>query len=257
MAEAELNITPIPAFSDNYIWLMQRGQKAAIVDPGDHRPVIEALEQHGLELAYILLTHHHADHIGGVNQLSRRYDPTVFGPADERIPDHVMRVAQGDTVTLEDMGLAFSVIEVPAHTRSHIAFYGHDMLFSGDTLFSIGCGKLFEGTPEQMQVAMDKLAALPDETRVYCGHEYTASNCEFALRVEPGNDALKRRHAEVLELRSRGDVSLPSTIGGERQANPFMRTRCDGVVSAARERSPGARPGAETLAVIRHWKDQG
>lgn len=256
MAKAKLNVFPIPAFSDNYVWLMQCGNKAAIVDPGEHQPVIEALEQRGLELAYILLTHHHADHIGGVGQLSRRYQPKVFGPDDARIPGNVVRVSEGDTVSLESMGLAFTVIEVPAHTRSHIAFYGHNMLFSGDTLFSVGCGRLFEGSAEQMQVAMDKLAALPAETRVYCGHEYTASNCEFALRVEPGNEALNHRHAEVLELRARGEASLPSTIGNERETNPFMRTRSAKVVAAAQARSPGVRPGAETLAVIRHWKDQ-
>ncbi|NNL94885.1 MAG: hydroxyacylglutathione hydrolase, partial [Xanthomonadales bacterium] len=236
---------------------MQRGSLAAIVDPGDHVPVLAALKRLGLDLAAILLTHHHADHIGGVAELKRRYDPLVFGPDDARIPEYAVRVGEGDRARLDNMGLSFDVLEVPAHTRSHIAFFGHGMLFSGDTLFSIGCGKLFEGTPGQMQAAMDKLAALPATTKVYCGHEYTASNCVFALKVEPQNDALKKRYSEVRELRSRGKASLPSTIGDEIAANPFMRTRCESVVRAAQKRSPGVQAGAETLGVIRHWKDQG
>ncbi|MEJ2534220.1 MAG: hydroxyacylglutathione hydrolase [Gammaproteobacteria bacterium] len=254
-----LEISAIPAFSDNYIWLLQRrgGRRCAVVDPGDHRPVLDALDARGLELEAILLTHHHWDHAGGVEALLEATDGSlpVFGPDDDRLGPWCMPCREGDRVTLPGLELSFAVLDVPAHTRSHIAFHGHGALFSGDTLFSVGCGRLFEGSPGDMQRALDKLAALPGDTRLYCGHEYTVSNCAFALQVEPENAALRSRAAQARQLREAGEITLPSTLEEERAVNPFLRTREPAVVAAARKREPATEPGAATLGVIRAWKD--
>jgi hydroxyacylglutathione hydrolase len=227
-----------------------------VVDPGDAAPVFEVLDAQGLQLRTILVTHHHADHAGGVPALLERWDARVFGPDDERLGDWCQPCREGDRVALPELGLEFGVLDIPANTRSHIAFHGHGLLFSGDTLFSIGCGRLFEGTPGDMQTALDKLAALPPETLVYCGHEYTQSNCRFALQVEPDNLALRRKAATVDAARAAGSCTLPGTIGEERTANPFMRSREAAVVAAARRHEASAEPGASTLGVIRAWKDR-
>lgn len=256
MSASTLQMTAIPAFSDNYIWLLERGDGVcAVVDPGDHRPVLPVLERRNLKLSYILLTHHHADHIGGVAGLLQHHSAMVIGPRDERIPGRDRTVCEGDRVELELMNLSFEVIEVPAHTRSHIAYHGEGLLFCGDTLFSVGCGRLFEGTASQMQSSLDKIARLPPQTRVYCAHEYTRANCEFALRVEPHNEALQARSRAVVAARENGQITIPSTLSEELQVNPFLRTREAAVVAAARKISPGTQPGSETLAVIRSWKD--
>ena len=257
MQANELNISAIPAFDDNYIWLLTAGGKAcAVVDPGDADPVLEVLEQQGLELSYILLTHHHYDHVGGVSGLLEKYPATVYGPADERISfDH--RVChEGDEIQLSELNVKFEVLEVPAHTRSHIAFYSDEVLFSGDTLFSLGCGRFFEGTASDMQKSLDKLAALPADTRVYCAHEYTQANCRFALAVEPDNAALQARAVEVNNLRAAGKITLPSRLGDELATNPFLRTRENSVVTMARKIDSRASPGIEAMAVIRAWKDR-
>lgn len=257
MSADKLRIDAIPAFGDNYIWLLSAGEKAcAVVDPGDADPVLETLQRQGLELSYILLTHHHYDHVGGVSELLERYNPVVFGPSDERIPfaHHVCK--EGDEIQLPDLKLKFQVLEVPAHTRSHIAFFSNDILFSGDTLFSLGCGRFFEGTAADMQKSLDKLAALPADTRVYCAHEYTQSNCAFALAVDPDNAALQTRAREVDRLRAMDKITLPSRLGDELAGNPFLRTREESVVEAARKIDPEATPGIATMAVIRAWKDR-
>jgi len=252
----EITITAIPAFSDNYIWLISTGGKhCAVIDPGDAGPVKQVLKQNALELDYILLTHHHPDHIGGVAELVSESGAEVFGPHDGRIRGQNRSFGEGETVALPLLELQFRVIEVPGHTASHIAFFGHGCLFCGDTLFSVGCGRLFEGTAEQMQSSLDKLAALPAATRVFCAHEYTLSNCDFALAVEPDNEKLARRASAVEASRAIGLSTVPSELGEELAVNPFLRCRQPAVVAAARKRNPGVEPGAPTLAVIRAWKD--
>ncbi len=252
----EIQIRAIPAFQDNYIWLLHTGGKdCAVVDPGDAAPVLRTLQQSGLRLSSILLTHHHADHIGGVPELVRQFQPRVIGPADSRIAGLDQVVGQDDRVSLPELGLEFAVIEVPGHTRSHIAYFGHNCLFSGDTLFSVGCGRLFEGTAGQMQVSLDKLAVLPGETQLFCGHEYTLANCRFALAVEPDNQALQEKTRLVEATRSAGKISLPGTLAEERAVNPFLRSRESPVIEAARRRDSAAEAGASTLGVIREWKD--
>ena len=257
MPANKLNITAIPAFGDNYIWLLTAGGKTcAVVDPGDEDPVLEVLEEQGLDLRYILLTHHHPDHTGGVPDLLERYDATVFGPADDRIPFVHQVCREGDEIQLPDLNAEFRVLEVPAHTRSHIAFFGENVLFSGDTLFSLGCGRFFEGTATDMQKSLDKLAALPRDTQNYCAHEYTQANCAFALKVEPDNPALQARAREIDELRAEDKITLPTTLADELATNPFLRTRENSVVEAARKLDPHATAGISTMATIRAWKDR-
>jgi len=252
----EVTVTAIPAFSDNYIWLISTGgETCAVVDPGDAEPVMRALDREALQLSCILLTHHHPDHIGGVDRLAEVSGAVVYGPHDPRIPGQTRSFSEGDRVELDDLGLSFKVLEVPGHTSTHIAFFGHGCLFCGDTLFSVGCGRLFEGSAEQMQESLDKLAALPPDTRVYCAHEYTLSNCDFALQVEPDNPALIRRASQVEAARAAGRGTVPTTLAEEMAFNPFLRTRKESVVQVARKRNPEAEPGASTLAEIRAWKD--
>lgn len=258
MTRKALQIDPIPAFTDNYIWLLHRGGTVcAVVDPGDAAPVIDTLRERGLELAAILLTHHHWDHAGGVPELLEVWpDAQVYGPEDERLGDWNQPQHEGTSVTIEPLQLTFEVLDVPAHTSSHIAFHGHGALFSGDTLFSVGCGRLFEGTPDDMQRAMDKLARLPGDTQIYCGHEYTRDNCRFALAVEPQNQELQARAQAVEALREANEPSLPALLADELQTNPFMRTHAPAVVAAARALESEATPGAGTMSVIRAWKDR-
>lgn len=256
---AMLDVRPIPALRDNYIWMI-RGQvhrgDVAVVDPGDAGPVLAALEAEGLRLTAILATHHHPDHTGGIAALVAATGARALGPGRERVPLPVEALAGGDVVRLPDLGLEFDVLDVPGHTAGHIAFAGGGALFSGDTLFSAGCGRLFEGTAAQMQASLDALAALPDETRVYCGHEYTEANLRFAASVEPANSAIMDYVKRAAALRARGQPTLPSTIGLEKRVNPFLRSRHENVKSSAERRAGGplASP-AEVLAEIRSWKD--
>lgn len=255
----QLEITAIPAYQDNYIWALHdpsTGPDCVLVDPGEAAPALNWLRANNRKPIAILLTHHHHDHIGGVEELSHHYDFRIFGPDDARIPQRNQAVGEGDRVAINEMGLTFNVLEVPAHTRSHIAFYGHDLLFSGDTLFSAGCGRLFEGTPAQMQAAMDKIAALPGHTRVYCGHEYSQSNCRFALQVEPDNPQLIERARAVDGLRAQNQITLPTTLADELSFNPFMRTREPAVIRAAHQfDSDIDGTPASVLGAIRRWKD--
>jgi hydroxyacylglutathione hydrolase len=254
-----VEIRPLRAFHDNYIWLIhgpEDARRVAAVDPGDAAPVEAALAERGLELAAILVTHHHGDHTGGIRALLERFDVPVYGPAEEPIPGRTHALTGGDRVDLPALGLSFEVIDVPGHTAGHIAYYGHGALFCGDTLFSGGCGRLFEGTPSQMTSSLDRLAALPDSTRIYCAHEYTLSNLRFAAAVEPDNRALSDYAAQARTLRADDRPTLPSTVGLERSVNPFLRCDEPAVVRAAE--THGGRALAdrvEVFATVRAWKD--
>ena len=220
------DVLHVCAFKDNYIWLIRGDSpdRVAIVDPGDAAPVLDALAKQRLTPAAILCTHHHGDHVGGVQELLAHYDVPVYGPAQEHIPTLTHRLHGGDRIRLDALGLEFDVLDVPGHTAGHIAYHGHGFLFCGDTLFSAGCGRLFEGTAGQLHDSLTRLAALPPETAVYCGHEYTAANLRFALTVEPDNADSRRHQEQVHELRARNEPTLPSTIGLEKRINPFLRT---------------------------------
>ena len=220
-----LNIIPIPAFQDNYIWLIENGTHATVVDPGDAAPVIAALKQHGLKLSTILITHHHADHIGGVDALMAEFAPQVLAPQKEQYAFKHTPVHDNQTIHIQDLDLSLKVIDVGGHTLGHVAYYGANLLFCGDTLFGCGCGRLFEGTPAQMFNSLQKIAALPENTAVYCAHEYTEHNLQFAQLVEANNAALKDRTQMTKALRSSGQPSLPSNITLELATNPFLRCR--------------------------------
>jgi hydroxyacylglutathione hydrolase len=254
-----LEVSPVRAFSDNYLWLIRAPngvRRAAVVDPGDARPVEAALEQQGLTLGAILVTHHHPDHVGGVRALAARHGAEVYGPSREHMPCQVRPIDDGDIASLADLGLEFRVMAVPGHTLGHVAYHGHGALFCGDTLFSAGCGRLFEGTPAQMLGSLDRIAALPDDTRVYCAHEYTLANLRFAAAVEPGNADIMETLEAVRELRARDGITLPATLGRERRINPFLRCREPAVRAAAEARAGTSLPGpADVFAVIRAWKD--
>ena len=257
-AQLDLTVTPLPAFKDNYLWLLTRGDQAAIVDPGDAAPVLHALEARKLNLVAILATHHHADHVGGVIRLKERSNAVVYGPARESIAGVDRQMKDGDRI--EVLGVQFRVIDIPGHTAGHIAYVADrakpPLLFCGDTLFACGCGRLFEGTPEQMLASLDALGALSPQTRVYCGHEYTVANIRFALAVEPNNRELQSRAATATAMRKRGEPTLPSSIGLELATNPFMRCDAPSVRAAASGVSPGAGfARVSTFAAIRKWKD--
>lgn len=229
------------------------------MDPGDARPVLDYLQTHALQLAGILITHHHADHTGGVDQLREKTGAPVFGPTREKMPEPLHRVAEGESVHL--MGLDFRVLDVPGHTAGHIAYVcdavdGAPLLFCGDTLFSGGCGRLFEGTAAQMLDSLKQLASLPDDTRVCCTHEYTLSNLKFARVVDPDNAALERYQQACLALRAAGQPTLPSGIGLERAINPFLRSETAAVIAAVtRFDTEGVRSDG-VFATLRHWKNQ-
>ena len=254
-----LEVSPVRAFSDNYLWLIHapaRREAVVVVDPGDARPVQAALEQQGLTLRAVLVTHHHGDHVGGVRDLAERHAVEVYGPARESMPCAVRPLAGGDAVDLADLGLQFQVMDVPGHTAGHIAYHGHGSLFCGDTLFSAGCGRLFEGTPAQMLDSLDRIAALPDDTRVYCAHEYTLGNLRFAAAVEPGNAEVLETLEATRRLRERDAITLPSTLGRERRINPFLRCREPAVRAAAEAHAARTLPEAvDVFAVVRAWKD--
>jgi hydroxyacylglutathione hydrolase len=262
------DIIRIPAFKDNYIWLLRKGANAVVVDPGDARPVLNVLEREGLNLSSILVTHHHKDHQGGVADLLARYPAAVFGPATESITAITQPLRGGESIRLSSLDVEFQVLAVPGHTLGHIAFFGAGCLFCGDTLFGAGCGRLFEGSPEQMFDSLSRIACLPEETAVYCAHEYTESNLRFALAVEPGNRHLRRRVDEVAVMRAKGLATVPFTLRLEKATNPFLRCDEPEVEASARGRmgrtgdaidnsvsvSAPATPGA-VFAVLRQWKN--
>lgn len=251
-----MHLVSLPALSDNYIWLLHDDDgHAVVVDPGEAAPVEQALRSHQLQLTAILLTHHHADHIGGAAELAQRHHATVYAPHDERIGLPAQRVGEGDEVRIDSPALHFRVMEVPAHTRSHVAYAGEGMLFCGDTMFSLGCGRLFEGTAEQMLAALDRFAALPDQTLACPAHEYTAANGRFALTVEPDNRALQQRVRAVAQCRAQQLPSLPVSLGSERDCNPFLRVDQPEVIAWC-DRHGDASSRAARLASLRSAKDQ-
>jgi hydroxyacylglutathione hydrolase len=255
-----IQIDALPAFSDNYIWLLQdpSSKRCAVVDPGDASPVFAWLEQHPeWALTDILLTHHHHDHVGGVQALKKATSAIVLGPALEGVPSLDKPLNDGDTIHVFDR--PFQVLHVPGHTLGHIAYVrtgAQPLLFCGDTLFSGGCGRLFEGTPAQMHDSLRKLAQLVPQTKVYCGHEYTLSNLRFARAVEPTNSALNERYKQVETMRGRGEITLPSTLELELAINPFLRCAVPSVKRAADEKNgfPN-RSEVEVFATLRAWKD--
>jgi hydroxyacylglutathione hydrolase len=253
-----LQVTAIPAFDDNYLWLIHDREYAAVVDPGDASAIEAALRQHQLKLAAILLTHHHADHAGGVPALLGHWPVPVYGPAGERIAGITHPLREGDTVTLNSPALQLSVLDVPGHTAGHIAYVApaQSWLFCGDTLFAGGCGRLFEGTAEQMTQSLAKLAVLPDQTRVYCAHEYTVSNLRFAVAAEPDNVHTAQRLSAAQTLRARGLATVPSTLAEEKLTNPFLRYREPSItkVLKATGRVQNEDPVA-AFAALREWKN--
>jgi hydroxyacylglutathione hydrolase len=251
-----LQLIPLPALADNYIWLWHDDAgNALVVDPGESAPVERALAERGLTLRAILLTHHHDDHIGGVGALKSAFDIEVIAPVDSRIPVADRRVGHGERVTIASPAVEFEVIAVPGHTTSHIAFAGQGVVFCGDTLFSMGCGRLFEGTPAQMLSSLDRLAALPDHTLVCCAHEYTQANARFALHIDPDNPSLIARASEVAALRESGKPTVPSTLAVERATNPFLRSDTP-VIAAWALAETGANDRVLRFATVREAKDR-
>lgn len=238
--------------------MLHNGQEALVVDPGDAQPVFEALERESLTLRCILVTHHHGDHTGGVQALRNATGASVFGPAHEKMPEPLTRLVEGDSVSA--LGMAFTVLDVPGHTAGHIAFYAaptgeEPLVFCGDTLFSAGCGRLFEGTPEQMLNSLHKLSALPDTTRVCCTHEYTLGNLRFALAVEPDNVLLQEHNTRCLALRAQALPTLPSSMVLERNINPFLRTHRGSVVHSVEAHDAQGVAAVGVFATLRQWKN--
>ncbi|MEK8027216.1 MAG: hydroxyacylglutathione hydrolase [Pseudomonadota bacterium] len=263
-----MNLAALPAFDDNCIWMLDDGRAAVVVDPGDALPVLDALRQRGLWLAGILVTHHHRDHVGGLDALRPHLRGPLYMPAREPLNEPCAAVSQGDVLPLPLPGLArphgLRVLDVPGHTAGHVAYVvGHadgadpaPLLFCGDTLFSAGCGRLFEGTPQQMHDSLQSLAALPDATKVCCAHEYTVSNLRFACAVEPDNPDIAAALDDAQRRREQGQLTLPSTIGRERAINPFLRCGQPAVIAAARAQGATDDSAPAVLAALRTWKNR-
>ena len=259
-----IDIKPINAFSDNYIWAItqQDNENVALVDPGDADVCIDFIEKNKLKLCAILVTHHHNDHVGGIAKLmnycqQKQLSITVYGPANESIPHCDVKLGEGNVVSLAEFNINFKVIDLPGHTKGHIAYYGENSLFCGDTLFSGGCGRIFEGTPEQMYNSLNKLAQLPDNTQVYCAHEYTQANLKFAMAVDSQNNELQQYKSEVANKRQNGLSTIPTSIEQEKLINPFLRSNTEAVQASAKQFSQSNNlTNLETFAAIRRWKDQ-
>jgi len=253
-----LNIFPIPAFTDNYIWTIYNDQYAIVVDPGDAAPVIQFLENNKLGLLAILITHHHRDHIGGINDLVELYNTPVYGPRREKIPHLTYPMGEGDKVEFKQLDFCASVIDIPGHTLGHIAFLWDGGMFCGDTLFTCGCGKIFEGTPEQLHHSLQRLANLPDDTLVYCSHEYTKYNTPFARMCEPSNIALNQRVIDAEVLRGQNKPTVPSTIQLEKATNPFLRCKEPEIIRQIEKKMDIKLPVNDEVAAftaLRKWRD--
>ena len=258
--ETMLEITPIPAFCDNYIWLLKNtgGRAAAVVDPGDAGPVLEALGRERLHLGAILITHHHPDHTGGIGGLKAAFpDVRVYGPAGEPVAGVGSAVEEGGEVRPPGIEACFEVLGMPGHTAGHVAYYGGGALFCGDVLFAGGCGRVFEGTMEQMAASLARIGRLPPDTLIYCAHEYTLANLGFARWVEPENRAVRQRWEQARALRNARRPTVPSRLELELETNPFLRTRVPAVIAAAEQWA--GRPLEDQVAVftaLRNWKDR-
>ena len=253
-----MEIYPIPAFEDNYIWIAHNKQYALVVDPGDAGPVINYLNKHHLKLAAILATHHHRDHTGGIKDLFELYNTPVYGPQREKIPCLTHPLGDGNIIEFKELNFRLNVIDIPGHTLGHIAYLWDGGMFCGDTLFTCGCGKIFEGTPEQLHQSLQHLASQPDDTLVYCAHEYTEYNTPFALVCEPGNAALKQRIIDAEALREQNKPTVPSTIKLEKATNPFLRcTEPEIIHNMEKKLSIKLLAGNEqaTFTAMRKWRD--
>lgn len=251
-----MHLDALPALADNYVWMLSDSDgNALVVDPGEAGPVESALSARDLSLKAILLTHHHADHVGAAQTLRTRHGATVYAPRDPRIAAVDTGVGEGDRVTLDAPAAEFEVWEVPGHTLTHVAYVGAGLVFSGDTLFSLGCGRLFEGSPAQMLDSLDRLAGLPDDTRVCCGHEYTLANAAFAHAVDPDNAALARHTDAARRAREEGRPSLPSRMQHERAANPFLRVDAPAIMRWADNTDTSRQGRVARFAALRRHKD--
>ncbi|MEC7875578.1 MAG: hydroxyacylglutathione hydrolase [Pseudomonadota bacterium] len=253
-----LEIIPVTALKDNYIWLLENktNQHAVIVDPSEHEPVLESIKTRGLIPVAILITHHHWDHVGGIGGLTNEYDIPVYTPKNEVVKGSTNPVGEGDIINLSELSLNISILDVPGHTSGAVAYYTENMVFSGDTLFTAGCGRLFEGSPKEMYRSLMKIKGFPDDTLIYCGHEYTISNLKFASIVEKNNESIKKRLDMALQTRELNQPTVPANLEIEKQTNPFLRCEEKSVVNAASTWAGRILNNpVEVFATIRSWKD--